>query len=397
VTGPDDSPIGRAYAELLRSAVDWVWQSDADLTLTYCSAGLGREIGRTLHALAAPEDSAVAPSPLLAALRERRSFYDCPVELVDDAGQPVSCRLTGVPFQDESNGDFAGYRGTARRLDEDREDGATAQRLLELLQSALSEKDRLERQVARFEAQEARTQAGPGPSISTLAPELRSPLSAILAFSEIIRDRRFGDDPQRYAEHAGAIHRGARQLLQLLSQPSDPADGRFAAGGDEESFHIVPLDIGEIVRSVVTVIGDEAAEAEVRLSTVLARDLPAARGDERLVRQILLHLIGRSIALASPGTTVLLRAVSDPAGGIAVSVVEGVAAETEAREHGTEGFPEPRVGAFEDASIVVLRHLAESMDADLSLTGRPGQGGQALLRLPADYRQQDRPEQAQKA
>lgn len=391
--------MSRAYAELLRSAVDWVWQTDADLTLTYCSSGLGSGIGRSLPAFAAREDAAPSPSPLLAALRERRSFHDCPVDLIDDAGRPVSCRLTGLPFQDETSGDFGGYRGTARRVEED---GAMAQRLLDLLQSALGEKDRLERQVAQLEAEETRNKAdpGPGPSqgpISTLAPELRSPLSAILAFSEIIRDRRFGDDPLRYAEHAGAIHRGARQLLQLLSRESGQTDRDFVAGGEDLPMDIGPLDIGDIVRSVVTVLGDEAADADIRISTVLARDLPQARGDERLVRQILFHLIGRVIALAPPGTTVLLRAVPDAAEAVAVSLLEGVAADAEGRDHGAEESAEPAAEAFEDATIVVLRHLAETMGADLTLTGRPGQGGQALLRLPAGARKKDRPRQAQDA
>ena len=139
----------------------------------------------------------------------------------------------------------------------------------------------------------------------------------------------------------------------------------------------------------MTTLGDKAADADIHISAVLARDLPAAWGDERIVRQILFHLIGRIIALAPPGTTVLVRAVPESTAFVVVSVVEGVAAEAVGRDQNAGEAAEPAVETFEDATMVVLRHLAETMGADLTLTGRPGQGGQAGLRLPAAAQARD--------
>ena len=109
-----------SYADVLRDSVDWLWQTDAELTLTYISHPLAEEpegpsqiwLGRSLAGLADSEAVLSTPSPLLTALKERRAFRDCVVDWTPDQERTVRFRLTGLPFYEEGTGRFAGFRGT---------------------------------------------------------------------------------------------------------------------------------------------------------------------------------------------------------------------------------------------------------------------------------------------
>ena len=49
--------------------------------------------------------------------------------------------------------------------------------------------------------------------LSNMNHELRTPMNAILGFSELIKHKSFGDNVDKYAEYAEIIHGSGRQLL----------------------------------------------------------------------------------------------------------------------------------------------------------------------------------------
>ncbi len=368
-------PASPVYAEMLRQTVDWIWQTDAELNLTYVSRPLDDDprdslaawVGRSLRALAAAEGDVAMPSPLLMALQERRPFRDCPVQWTTSDERMVRCRLTGMPFYDRDSGRFAGYRGAASAAVEDSEEAETSRRLMELLEAALEEKDKLERRLTQMEGDEPDAVKV---RLGAIAHELRTPLNAILGFSELIRDQAFGDDPGRYADYGSIIHRSGQQLLRLVDRMLDSAEQ------ETESLHIEAraLDLGDVVLGVADVLSDKAAAREIRVSVSLADDLPRAWGDRRMVHQVLFHLLSRVIGLAPTGIHTGLRAEPDGEW-IAASVWDDGTAETA----DPQDAPRPTT---EDLGAVVLQHLAEAMGAKLEVTGRPGHGSRATLRLP---------------
>ena len=368
-------PASPVYAEVLRQTVDWIWQTDAELNLTYVSRPLDDDprdslagwVGRSLRALAAAEGDVAMPSPLLMALEERRPFRDCPVQWTTSDERKVRCRLTGMPFYDRDSGRFAGYRGAASAAVEDSEEAETSRRLMELLEAALEEKDKLERRLTQLEGDEPDAVKV---RLAAIAHELRTPLNAILGFSELIRDQAFGDDPERYAEYGSVIHRSGQQLFRLVDRMLDSAEQ------ETESLHLEAraLDLSDVVRGVAEVLSDKAAAREVRVSVSLADDLPRAWGDRRMVHQVLFHLLSRVIGLAPTGIHAGLRAEPDGEW-IAASVWDDGTAETA----DPQDAPRPTT---EDLGAVVLQHLAEAMGARLEVTGRPGHGSRATLRLP---------------
>ena len=394
--------VDRPYAEALRNSVDWLWQTDADFNLTYVSRALEESrdgpteswLGRSLLSLADCEADEATPSPLLVALRERRAFRDCTVEWTSEAEQRVRFRLTGLPFDDEATGEFAGFRGTASATSAPAEETRTARELLDLLKAALSERDQLQQQLAAIEDGTVKER------LAGIAHELRTPLNAIIGFSELIRDQAFGDDPRRYSEYGGNIHRSGVKLLQLVNRILDIAEHE----SEPQTIEARPFDVEAVVRAIVEIMADSAATARVALYLDVEPDLPRARGDRQMTRQILFHLLSRILQRAPAGWTAGIRAQRDeseeqagqPGGEAGVQVIVWDAAAAE--DQGERSAPSctgtadtaraPEAAADEaaedpaDLGPVVLQHLAEIMGASLEMTGLAGQGSEARLRLP---------------
>ncbi len=374
--------LGRPYAEALRAGVDWLWQTDAEGNLTYVSHALPEVpegpgeswIGRSLLGLAQGEASEATPSPLLIALRERRPFRDCTVEWTTEAQRTVRFRLTGLPYYEPRSGGFAGFRGTGSATSEPAEQTQTARELLDLLRSALSERDQLQQQLAEAGSDELHER------LAGIAHELRTPLNAIIGFSELIRDQAFGNDPERYSEYGANIHRSGVRLLQLVNRILDTAEHE----GILQSVEARPMEVEDIVRETIETLADTAAAARVSLFLDLADDLPRVMGDRQMTRQILFHALSRALERAPEDWYAGIRARQD-GDTLKVAVWDGPS--EEAAQGPIEAAPEtPEAGAAgdeedEDLGPVVLEHLARTMGADFETAGRAGAGSRVLLRL----------------
>src|SRR6202012_6291213 len=59
--------------------------------------------------------------------------------------------------------------------------------------------------------------------LSNMNHELRTPMNAILGFSDLIKSKAFGDDVEKYAEYATIINDSGTHLLSLIDGMLDLA------------------------------------------------------------------------------------------------------------------------------------------------------------------------------
>ncbi len=116
--------IGR-FEDFLRSTIDWLWETDAGLTLSYASSPVALKlgipaqvlVGRTLSALGRFDTASGEPGGgarrVQDAIAARRPFREARFVMTGAEGREVAYHLSGVPYFDPANGRFAGYRGTA--------------------------------------------------------------------------------------------------------------------------------------------------------------------------------------------------------------------------------------------------------------------------------------------
>jgi signal transduction histidine kinase len=383
------------YEDLLRASVDWYWETDAAGRLLGLSQSVISSLGQAPYNLVGQDflglaeaavdeedsqDRAVTGTTEFAScLASRRAFRQLPLALLDAEGQAVSLLLSGVPYY-TPDGRFAGFRGTAQRGNSDlqsRQTSETNKRLLRLLEAALNRKDELENERQAIIGTIDWTRIG------AMAHELRTPLNAILGFAEIIRDRRFGEDAERYQEYAGLIHDSGRHLLEVVQNLLELAD-KERKNGNGESELIDPLKVASFV---LIVLEEEAARGGIALVNRLPDTLPPIAGERRALRQILINLLTNGLKYTAPGGEVSLSAeiiaddtlhllVRDSGIGIPADQLSKIF-----ERH----YRVPEAKDFEGGKglgLAISRELARGLGGDITVESTPGRGSCFTLSLP---------------
>jgi two-component system cell cycle sensor histidine kinase PleC len=148
--------------------------------------------------------------------------------------------------------------------------------------------------------------------LQKMAHEIKTPLSAIVAASEIMRDEQLGpigDD--RYRRYAADIHDSAKLVLAVV-------DRMMAQRGREPAQQ--PLEFTEfdpiaLLHATVSTMLPLAERSHVRLAVVEpSQKAPRLIADVLSVKQILINLITNSLKFTDKGGKVTATAEYDSAG-----------------------------------------------------------------------------------
>ena len=148
---------------------------------------------------------------------------------------------------------------------------------------------------------------------------MRTPLNAIMGFSEVMKDEIFGSlGNLRYRESAEDIQLSGTHLLQLINEILDLS--RVEAG----KLELFPetSEIEQIVRSSMRLVKERAEHGGLSLGVTVAPDLPTIFADERKLKQISLNLLTNAVKFMPEGGRVTINADHDGRGGISVSVAD---------------------------------------------------------------------------
>ncbi|MFN4309802.1 MAG: ATP-binding protein [Ferrovibrio sp.] len=143
--------------------------------------------------------------------------------------------------------------------------------------------------------------------LANMSHELRTPLNAIIGFSDIIRQKMFGTDSPRYAEYIDDIYSSGRHLLAVINDILDLA--RIEA--NQIVLHEGLVDLGEEIDTSIRLAGRQFERADALISAQIPAGLPNLHADARLVRQILINLIGNALKFSPPGAAVEVGARLD--------------------------------------------------------------------------------------
>jgi two-component system cell cycle sensor histidine kinase PleC len=223
--------------------------------------------------------------------------------------------------------------------------------------------------------------------LANMSHELRTPLSAIMGFSEMIRDQMLGPiGTQKYVEYAEDIHRSSEHLKQIINDLLDLS--KIEAGKME--LRETAVSLPALISDCVRLVRGRAATARVRLRVEARDSLPELRGDQRLLKQILLNLLSNAVTFTPQRGTVTIGARTGETDGVELFVSDtGVgmtAAEIDvaltrfgqvdgmlAHQHQGTGLGLP-----------LARSLAELHGGRLAIRSVPGEGTTVTVTLPSD-------------
>jgi len=205
-----------------------------------------------------------------------------------------------------------------------------------------------------------------------LAHELRTPLSAVIAYAEILKNEHFGPlaNP-RYCGYARDIYNSARHALGVVDSLLRGDRTRSAL----PSLAFADLDPAGVVESCLTVARPLAERAGLELSVELASHLPRIVADELSLRQMLLNLLANAIKFARAGDRVTVAVAYDVDGPLTISVADTGPGMTDAPKADSPGL---------GLGLPLTRALAAANGAVLTIESAPGRGTRVTISFAKD-------------
>jgi len=152
--------------------------------------------------------------------------------------------------------------------------------------------------------------------LANMSHELRTPMNAVLGYTDLILDDIFGEVPEPIRETLERVKTNGQHLLALINDVLDLS--KMEAG--QLTLSLGDYAMGEVVLAVVAQLESLAATKALALKAIVPPDLPAGRGDERRLTQVLLNLAGNAIKFTDHGQIVIEARATD--GAFVVSVAD---------------------------------------------------------------------------
>ncbi|MDJ0931026.1 PAS domain-containing sensor histidine kinase [Breoghania sp.] len=132
--------------------------------------------------------------------------------------------------------------------------------------------------------------------------ELRSPLTNIIGFAQLLSDPKFGTLTEKQSEYTDYIMSSSSALLAIINDILDLAT--IDAG-------IMELDLGEVeiadvVTGAIEGLKDRLVDTHIDLRVDVPKDIGTFVADERRLRQVLFNLISNAIRYSDEGGVVEL-------------------------------------------------------------------------------------------
>jgi signal transduction histidine kinase len=204
-------------------------------------------------------------------------------------------------------------------------DGATLLTFTDTTAGVNVERALTERNQALIEAEKLRNDF-----VHHVSYELRSPLTNIIGFIELLSGGLAGPLNEKQREYAGYVRASSAALLAIIDDILDLA----SIDADALELNLAEVDIEKTMHLAVEGVQDRLAESSIKLNVVAAQGLGTLVADAQRIRQILFNLLSNAIGFSSPGQTVQLTAarrddeiiftVSDAGSGIPPELLEHV-------------------------------------------------------------------------
>jgi signal transduction histidine kinase len=134
--------------------------------------------------------------------------------------------------------------------------------------------------------------------------ELRSPLTNIIGFVQLLGDSSVGPLNEKQREYANYVLKSSAALLAIINDILDLA----TIDRDSMELRIEDVDIARTIGEAAEGVQDRLADSHVELSLVMPGDIGVFRADGKRIRQILFNLLSNAIGFSDAGQTVTLAA-----------------------------------------------------------------------------------------
>lgn len=217
--------------------------------------------------------------------------------------------------------------------------------------------------------------------IGHVSYELRTPLTNIIGFGELLESPHVGPLNTKQREYLGDISTSSRTLLAIIDDILD------LATIDAGSLELKPgtVAIRGVVESAIRGVSERAARERLTLEIAIAADAVELVADEARLRQVLYNLLSNAVGFSRPGGTVRLSCWRDDGHVIFMVEDEGVGIPLEQQARVFERFESRSHGSNHRGAglgLSIVKSLVELHGGEAALVSEPGQGTRVAVRFP---------------
>ena len=255
-------------------------------------------------------------------------------------------------------------------------DGATLITFTDVTYSKRYERALIERNEALVAADRLKSQF-----IGRVSYELRTPLTNIIGFTELLDSALFGDLSDKQREYVGDISASSKTLLNIIDGLID------LATIDAGSLELKPeeVDVRELIDAAALGVHERAVRSNLILDIAIADDAKTFVADKARMRQVLYNLLSNAVGFSPEGGTVMIGCWRED--GRMVFQVEdnGIGIPPDAMERVFEPFESDSRGSQHRGAglgLTVVKNLVELHGGEIALESTAGEGTRVTVMLP---------------
>ncbi|MFA7428914.1 MAG: ATP-binding protein [Rhodospirillaceae bacterium] len=213
--------------------------------------------------------------------------------------------------------------------------------------------------------------------MANVSYELRTPLTTVLGFAEILADEYYGPLNARQKDYARGIAETAQALVGLIDDISDLVN--IEAG---QTLARVRVDVHGLLASVLALTREATRRKSLTLNFDCPPDIGSVVADEQRLKQVLYHLLLNAILFTPEGGQIILAAQPE-AGWMAFTVADtGIGmTDTEQATAFDRFFRGPR-STGRGLGLSLVKSFVDLHGGTVELISVPGEGTTVIVRLP---------------
>ncbi|MEO7197754.1 MAG: ATP-binding protein, partial [Solirubrobacterales bacterium] len=222
--------------------------------------------------------------------------------------------------------------------------------------------------------------------LASMSHVLRTPLNAVLGFSEVLLERMFGDINERQEEYLRDIHGSGQHLLELLNEILDLS--KVEAGRMDLEYS--SFDLRSLMELAASMLRERAVLHGIDLTIETADDVGSVYVDELRLKQVLLNLITNAVKFTGDGGSVVVRALREGTEILITVTDTGIGVPEADRERIFESFQQGGRGSSREEGtglgLTLSRRIVELLGGRMWLETEVGRGSTFVFSLPAGDR-----------
>ncbi len=178
-------------------------------------------------------------------------------------------------------------------------DGATLAHFLDVTDSKEREKELKDRNAVLENADRLKSKF-----VDHVSYQLRTPLSTIIGFSEMLDGQMFGTLNDRQKDYIASICSASYHLRDLINDIIDLA----AIDAGQMDVNLKKTDIRKLLENAATFAALKAEDTQVSLKVDCPKDIGEAEIDDKRIKQVLFNLLSNAFAYTGAGGAVTIGA-----------------------------------------------------------------------------------------